>query len=259
MSNSFKYFVYDIETVVDKKLLNQVCYAGKNLSDEEAYKAEIEELSKNDGRTFVNPSFHTPVVLAAVAVKEDYSIAKVGVLGLPEKTTEKIVKDFWDLYAEKRPVLVDFYGKSFDMRVLELWSYKLGITLPGRHFGKFGPRYRHSDEFHLDLHEFLTNYGAIRFKGGLNLFAKILGKPGKMETHGDMVQDLFEQKKFFEIEDYCLCDAMDTYFVFLRTRVMTGELKPDREIYLWSEAKKLMEIKNKEDGHFGEYLKNLQE
>ena len=32
-----------------------------------------------------------------------------------------------------------------------------------------------------------------------------------------------------EINDYCLADTLDTYFIYLRTRVLTGELTLEQE------------------------------
>ena len=55
----------------------------------------------------------------------------------------------------------------------------------------------------------LTNFGASRFNGGLNLVANLLGKPGKMEVQGHMVQDLWNEVKLTEINEYCRCDVLD--------------------------------------------------
>jgi hypothetical protein len=35
--------------------------------------------------------------------------------------------------------------------------------------------------------------------------------------------------KIQEINEYCMFDTLDTYFVFLRTRVLTGELSLEEE------------------------------
>lgn len=258
MTAQFKYLVYDIESVINKSLLNRVLYAGKNLTDNAAYQAHIKELAE-EGKDFVNPSFHKPIAIAAVAVGEDYTINKIGLLGGDngKRTTASIVRHFWEIYNSRdKPVLVDFYGRSYDIRVLELWAFQLGIAICFDHFKKFGTRYRFADE-HIDLHDFLTNYSAVKFRGGLDLFSKLLGKPGKMGTKGDMVQELYEQEKFFQIDDYCLCDTMDTYFVFLRTRVMLGKLDLQREKELVDLAKKAMIEKNKAEGYFVEYLENF--
>jgi len=289
----FRYLVYDIETCVDKALLNKVCYAGLGLSDEQAYAAQMAELAA-DERSFVNPSFHRPISIAAVGLDSHFEILKIGLLGKPPsplggegaqraprpagwlgdegvlpatqgdsttpcstrdfKATRALVEHFWEMYNQSRPVLIDFNGKSFDMRVLELWAFRLGIRIEEFHYDKFGPRYRFNEEHHLDLHEFLTNYGAVRWKGGLNLFSKILGKPGKMETKGEMVEELFAQGEHFRIDDYCLGDAMDTYFVFLRTLVLRGVIDLRRERELVEAAVEKMEAKQSEEGYFKSYL-----
>jgi predicted PolB exonuclease-like 3'-5' exonuclease len=133
----------------------------------------------------------------------------------------------------------------------------LGIAIHSRHFEKFGTRYRFSDENHIDLHEFMSNNGAVRYRGGLDLFAKLIGKPGKLETKGEMVQELYDTNEQFRIDDYCLCDTMDTYFVFLRTRVMRGELTLKQEKELTQEAYGALEQKQAEDDYFKSYLRLL--
>ncbi|MBI1909929.1 MAG: 3'-5' exonuclease [Deltaproteobacteria bacterium] len=253
MEGKFKYLVYDIETAIDKPLLNKVLYSGEGLDDNAAYQKQLAELAEED-RDFVNPSFHKPISMAAIAVADDLQITKIGLLGGEKRTASSIVHDFWEIYNTKQPHLVDFNGKGFDLRILELWAFRLGITIHKKHFDKYGVRYKFSDESHLDLHEFLTNHGAIRFKGGLNLFSKLLGKPGKTTTKGVMVQELYEKGEFFRIDDYCLADTMDTYFVFLRTRVMVGELSLSQEKELVQAAREKLEAKAKKEGYFKEYL-----
>lgn len=256
MAESFKYLVYDLESVTHKRLLNKVLYSGDGLSDEAAYQKHLAELAQ-EGRDFVNPAFHTPISIAAVAVAEDLSISKINLLGGEKPNPQSIVRHFWEIYNKQRPILVDFNGKGFDLRLLELWAFQLGITLHARHFSKFGTRYRFADDQHLDLHEFLTNNGAIRYRGGLDLFAKLLGKPGKLSTKGEMVQALYDQGEQFKIDDYCFCDTMDTYFIFLRTRVMVGELNLEREQELVEAAKKKIEEKFAQEKYFESYLENF--
>ncbi len=257
MSEAFQYLVYDIESVTNRPLLNKVLYPGEGLSDSEAYAKHVAELAE-EGRDFINPSFHKPISLAAVAVAEDFSISRIGLLGGEDRTTASIVHDFWDIYNKQRPTLVDFNGKGFDLRLLELWAFQLGISIHKRHFEKFGTRYRFNEDNHIDLHEFLSNHGAIRWRGGLDLFSKLLGKPGKMSTKGEMVQELYDDGKQFEIDDYCLCDVMDTYFVFLRTRVMLGALTLTREQSLVEAAKEkiIQEMHNKQ--YFRTYLEHFE-
>ena len=52
-----------------------------------------------------------------------------------------------------------------------------------------------------------------------------------------MVQDLFDLGKTAEINDYCRCDVLDTYFVFLRSCVLTGRLPLEEEQEIVADTK----------------------
>lgn len=255
---SIQYLVYDIESVVDKKLLNQVLYAGKDLSDEDAFQSHVADLLAKDGKTFVNAAFHIPVCLAALAIDKDFSIQKIGLLGEGKRTPGAIVRHFWDMYNKGNFTLVDFNGRGYDIRLMELWAFRQGITIHYKHFDKFGVRYRYSDDKQLDLHEAISNNLSIKYQGGLNLFAKLLGKPGKMETKGDQVQTLHEQGKMFQIEDYCLGDALDTYFIFLRWKVMRGSISLEQEAQLVNDAHVKIKAHVAETGYLKDYLEHFQ-
>lgn len=255
---SMRYFIYDIETVVDKSLLNRVGYPGLGLTDDEAYQKELATLNAAEpGRTFVNPAFHEPVSIVAMAVDDRCAIQKIKVLGEEDrdgKRAARSVPKFWSVVSDARPILVDFNGKGFDLRVLELWAYRLGISLPEAYFEKYGMRNRYNLDKHLDLYEFLTNHGAVRWKGGLNLFAKLVGCPGKMDVRGDQVQALYEAGRQEEIDDYCMQDVMDTYFVFLRVQVMLGNLDRQKEQHAIASARKFIEQFSQESPYLKSYL-----
>lgn len=251
------YLVYDIESVVDKNLLNRILFAGQGLSDEDAYKAHIKKIEEERGSTFVNAAFHIPVCLAALAVDKDFNLIRIGLLGENERTPENIVRHFWQLYNEYNFIPVDFNGRGYDMRLMELWAFRMGISIHYKHFDKFGPRYRYADDKHLDLHEVLTNNLSIKYQGGLNFFAKILGLPGKMETKGDMVEELYQKGNQFQIEDYCLGDALDTYFIFLRWMVTRSRIAPEQEGTLREFAKTLMREHASKTGYLKGYLEHM--
>ena len=90
--------------------------------------------------------------------------------------------------------------------------------------------------------------------GGLNLVANLLGKPGKMDVQGDMVQDLYDAGRLADINDYCRCDVLDTYFVFLRTRVLLGQLELAAEQQIISQTKSWLETKAPDFPAFRLYL-----
>jgi len=261
---SLQYLVYDIESVVDKALLNKIHFSGQGLTNEEAYKKHVEVLTKDGGSSFVNAAFHIPVCLAAAAIDKEFNIVKLAILGEGKRTPGAIVQHFWDTYnkmldRDANFTLVDFNGRGYDIRLMELWAYRQGIAIHYKHFDKFGVRYRYSDDKHMDLHEVLTNNLSIRYQGGLNLFAKLLAKPGKMETKGDMVQELFDAGNISKIEDYCMGDVMDTYFVFLRWMVVRGKISLAREKDLVEKATTEMRKYSDETGYLKAYIANCTE
>ena len=71
----------------------------------------------------------------------------------------------------------------------------------------------------------------------------MLGKPGKMSIQGDMVQDMYDTGRLAEINDYCRCDVLDTYFVFLRSRVLAGQLTLETEQQLIADTKAWLEAR----------------
>src|SRR5262249_7484850 len=121
----------------------------------------------------------------------------------------------------------------FDLPLLELAAYRYGHAAI-KYFHKRGSRYNaHS----LDLQEWFTNYGAFRLVGGLNVLAKMLGLPGKMDIAGDQVLQLYREGRLQDISDYCTFDTLDTYFIFLRSRLLLGEIVPEQEAALIAQAK----------------------
>ena len=92
--------------------------------------------------------------------------------------------------------------------------------------------------------------------GGLNLLSKLLGKPGKIDMQGDKVYEYYRAGKLQEINDYCTFDTLDTYFVFLRTRVLLGDLPLADERAAVARAKTWLEAKAGEMPALSQYLAN---
>jgi len=105
--------------------------------------------------------------------------------------------------------------------------------------------------------DWATNFNAFRLIGGLNLLAKILGKPGKMEVVGEQVYEMFLRGERQAINDYCMFDTLDTYFVFLRTRVMIGALSlEDEQALVREHAREWITSKVPEHPALQKYLEN---
>ncbi len=254
-----KYLVFDIESVPDARLIRMVKYPGEDIDDAQAVKNfQDEVLANSQGvSSFIPVTFQYPVSICVAKIAEDFTLGEMVSLDFPKFRPAEMTRLFWDgvenNYTEAS--LVSFNGRGFDVPLLELMAYRYAVPIKRHLKDKFGARYRFGTR-HIDLHDWLSNYNAIKMQGGLNLLAKILGKPGKMGTTGDEVYPLFLEGKSGQINDYCTHDVLDTYFVFLRTRVMTGEISRDREQEIVRRTKKFLEENVSQVSAFAKYLKN---
>jgi hypothetical protein len=248
MPAAIRYLVFDIESVADAELVAKLRYAGQGLEPTEAvgrYRAELMEKYESD---FIPYTFQVPISVAVGKVTADFCLEDVVVLDEPRFRPHVITENFWRGWQRyRRPTLVSFNGRGFDIPLLELAAFRYGVSVPGwfQTAGKSfdQPRSRYNTNAHIDLCELLTNFGSTRFTGGLNLAANLLGKPGKMDVQGDMVQDMHNAGRLAEINDYCRCDVLDTYFVFLRSRVLVGQLPLETEQQLIAQTKQWLQQK----------------
>jgi hypothetical protein len=247
------FLVVDTESVPDGRLLSAVKYPGENLPPEEAIeraKVEARETSWN-GSDFLPVSFQVPVGVCVLRVGADFALQNLKCLDAPHFRPREIVNQFWFGVSCYKAKLVTFNGRGFDMPLLELAAFRYGISARDYYQNS-----RNRFNGPIDLMDWLTNFGACRLAGGLDLLAKLLGKPGKMEVSGDQVYQMYLDGKLQQINDYCLCDTLDTYFVFLRTRILTGDLNLEQEAELISKAKELLRAKTSEFPVLRHYLDN---
>lgn len=259
MAAGVRYLVFDLETAADGALISKVRYGGERLEPAAAVKRYRDELLAQFDSDFIPYTFQFPVSAAIAKVGADFRLQDVVVLDEPRFRPHVITNHFWRGWERyQKPTLVSFNGRTFDLPMLELAAFRFGLSAPkwfdfaARTYEQ--PRNRFNLEAHIDLQELLTNFGSSRFTGGLNLAAALLGKPGKMDVQGHMVQDLFEAGKLAEINDYCRCDVLDTYFVFLRTRVILGLLAIADEQKIVAETKRWLEEQADESPAFAQYL-----
>ncbi len=260
-SPAVSYLVFDIESVADGDLISKVRYPSEKFTAAKAiefYTGELLELT-NGRSEFIPYTYHVPVSVAVMKVGVDFKIIDIVTLDAPKYRPHVIAKHFWDGWkAYKMPTFVSFNGRTFDIPLMELAAFRYGISVPAwfniqeRTYDQKRNRYNLGS--HLDLQEILTNYSATRFNGGLNLAANVLGRPGKMGIAGHMVQDLYNQGELERINDYCRCDVLDTYFVLLRTKVLTGNLTVEEEQALVADATEWLEMKSEEFPVYREYL-----
>lgn len=249
------FLVLDTESVPDGKLLQLVKYAGEELSPSEAVdraQADARERSR-EGSDFLPVTFQYPVSVCVARVGSDFKLQAVTCLDAPQFRPVEIVRTFWRGVSRfTRAKLVTFNGRGFDLPLLEMAAFRYGC---GAQHYFYNSRNRYNGN-HLDLLDWLSSYGGCRLAGGLNLLSKLLGKPGKMEVAGDQVYPMYLEGKFQAINDYCMFDTLDTYFVFLRTRVLTGELSLEQEYEVVQSAKAWISAKVREAPALQQYLDN---
>ena len=76
-----------------------------------------------------------------------------------------------------------------------------------------------------------------------------------MGVAGHMVQNMYDNGELEAINNYCRCDVLDTYFVLLRTKLLTGEISFEREQELIANTVAWLESKSEEFPVYAEYLK----
>ena len=199
------YLILDIETILDPELPI-------------AESSEAERLPA--------PPHHKVVAIGALSMGEQYDARKLGCVG-ESKDEAGILSDFAKFLEERRPTLVTYNGRGFDLPVIATRCLRHGIPL--RHYyTSRDVQYRFSPDGHLDLMDFLSDHGAAK-PAKLDILAKLCGLPGKVGVDGKDVGPLVHAGRIQEVRDYCLCDVVQTAGVFLRTELLRGQL--DREQY----------------------------
>jgi predicted PolB exonuclease-like 3'-5' exonuclease len=227
------YLVFDTESIPDGQLLSLVKYPNEDLTPLEAVERARDEArhSSPKGSHFVPVAFQYPIAACVLRVGGDFRLQAITCLDAPYFRPRRIVEQFWAGVARYRArhgdavQLVTFNGRGFDLPLLEMAAFRYGVGVQEH----FSASRRRPGGGHIDLMDWMTNSGMFRLAGGLNLLSKLLGKPGKLEVRGEKVYPMFLEGRIQDINDYCVFDTLDTYFVLLRTRVLTGELSLEDE------------------------------
>jgi len=131
-------------------------------------------------------------------------------------------------------MLITWNGRTFDLPVLSLRSLKHGVPFDF-YYTDTDMRYRYSQAGHIDLMDYLSDYGASRFLS-LDDMARLIGLPGKAGQLGGRNVDalLRESSRSADLDAatakvarYCLSDSLQTALIFLRTRVHLGKIGPE--------------------------------
>ena len=226
------FLVFDIETIPDVDGWRRLHDLDASLSD-----AEVAEIAFQQRRVQTNSDFlplhlqRVAVISCALRVGKDL---KVWSLAEPEQNEAEIIQRFYDGIEKFSPQLVSWNGGGFDLPVLHYRGLIHGVVAP-RYWDMGDGDYADSRDFkwnnyigryhtrHLDLMDLLAMYQA-RANAPLDALAKLIGFPGKLGMDGGKVWDAWRAGEIAGISNYCETDVMNTYLVFLRFRLMRGEM-----------------------------------
>jgi 3'-5' exonuclease len=131
----------------------------------------------------------------------------------PRNSEKEVIKEFWET-AQLYDQFITFSGHSFDCPYLTIRSAILKIK-PTKKI--MGYRFTKAQDMHIDLYDQLTNFGAMR-EGRKNLHmwcqAFNIQSPKAKGITGDNVGQLFKDKKYLDIAEYCADDLWATKELF---------------------------------------------
>lgn len=249
--------VFDIESIPDTSLARELCDISEEKVNEMSQQELREEMriyhiENHNGNEFLRQPFHRIACISFLSAdvsydeleKEKYTFKQLDSYSSFSSSEEEVVKKFWNLLKEKKPRIISFNGKIFDINVLKCKALKYGIDCSWyfNYGGKFDSyEYPYSDS-HFDL---LYKYGHYT----LHEICIMLNIPCKLGVDGSHVADYFDNKKYTEIREYCETDVLATYLVYLRMAFIQGIIsKESYNSAITDIEKHLNLVKNKKKG-----------
>jgi predicted PolB exonuclease-like 3'-5' exonuclease len=220
--------VFDIETVPDIAGLRRARQVPAELSDAAVLDWFMQQRRAQTGGDFAPLHLHK-VVAIACALRDGAGL-KVASVGTPEDTEPELIRRFFDLIDKFTPQLVSWNGGGFDLPVLNQRALIHGVTAArfwdwgdddrefkwNSYLGRYHTR-------HLDLMDVLAMYQP-RASAGLDVMARLCGFPGKLGMEGGEVNAAIADGRLEDVRRYCETDVMNTFLLYLRFRLLRGEL-----------------------------------
>ncbi len=218
-----RYLALDLETVPDEELVAAVDGDPARPYSDKVGRLLAARRAQSGGRSdFLPLPYHRPVVACSLeAVEREGALVVVEAACWTDRrgSEEAFLARTWERLAGR--TLVTFHGRGFDLPVLELRSLKLGLSLPAPRSGGLPAGQRDHD----DLFDLLTSGGSAP-AAPLDLYAKLVGLPGKESVAGKDVSLLYGQGALDRIAGYCMSDVVQTWLLYLRYRLLEGTLTP---------------------------------
>ncbi len=218
-----RYLALDLETVPDEDLVEAVDGEPARPYADKLGRLLAARRAQSGGRSdFLPLPYHRPVVACTLdAVEHDGALLVEDVACWTDRRApeETFLDRTWTRLNGR--TLVTFHGRGFDLPVLELRSLKLGVPAPSW----FSAGRQDVPNGHHDLFNLLSN-GGVAPSAPLDLYAKLVGLPGKEDVAGKDVAVLYQHGALDVIAGYCMSDVVQTWLLYLRFRLLEGSLTP---------------------------------
>jgi len=220
--------VFDIETVPDIAGIRRVHDVPAELADADVMAWYGNYRRAQSGSDFA-PLYLQRVVAIGCVLRESTSL-RVWSLGETSDPEPELIRRFFDGIERYTPQLVSWNGGAFDLPVLQYRALIHGVAAArywdwgddDRDF-RFNNYLARFHTRHLDLMDVLAMYQP-RAYAGLDAMARLAGFPGKLGVGGSAVAVAIAAGRLAEVRNYCECDVMNTYLLYLRFRLMRGEI-----------------------------------
>lgn len=253
--------VFDIETIPDTDGLRILYELPDNTSAEDVANIALHQRRQQNGTGFL-PLHQHRICAISCALREGENF-KVWTLGDVDSSEAEIIQHFFDGIDKYTPQIISWNGSGFDLPVLHYRGLIHGINA-SRYWdlGEDDKEFKWNNYIsryhtrHLDLMDILAMFNG-RANAPLDDLAKLCGFPGKLGMDGSKVWDAYKAGGIEDIRNYCETDVANTHLVFLRFKLMRGQLSQsayDAEIALVRDTLTSYTQENPSLPHWPEFL-----
>lgn len=178
---------------------------------------------KANGAEPFAPIWAHAVVCIGVAVFDEGRPAAVQAMGIDKRDDEAALLGALATWLKTDDQLITWNGRGFDLPVLKLRSFRHGVQQPA-----LGDFKRYDGDRHLDMLDVMSDFGVRGVNGySLDTFARLIGLPGKDGVDGSQVKEMFNKGEHDKIRAYCRRDVVQTAYIWLRNRLLRGQITAD--------------------------------